>query len=74
MGVMMQAFYWDCPRAAGVEFAWWPHVTARLPDLRAAGFSALWLPPCNKAENAASMGYDPFDYFDLGEFDQRGAT
>ena len=72
MGVLMQAFYWDCPREAGVEFAWWPHVTERLPALRAAGFTALWLPPCNKASNAASMGYDPYDYFDLGEFDQRG--
>jgi alpha-amylase len=74
MGVLMQAFYWDCPRIAGVEFGWWRHVTQRLESLRQVGFSALWLPPCSKAADAASMGYDPFDLFDLGEFDQRGAV
>jgi alpha-amylase len=74
MGVLLQAFYWDCPREAGVERKWWQHVGARLDELRDAGFTALWLPPCSKAESATSMGYDPFDYFDLGEFDQRGGV
>jgi alpha-amylase len=72
MGVLLQAFYWDCPRVAGVEFGWWPYVTARLDAVREAGFTALWLPPCSKAASATSMGYDPFDLFDLGEFEQRG--
>jgi alpha-amylase len=74
MGVMLQAFYWDCPRVAGVERGWWRHVAARLDGLRDTGFTALWLPPCSKAASATSMGYDPFDYFDLGEFDQRGGV
>jgi alpha-amylase len=74
MGVLLQAFYWDCPRLAGVERGWWKHVAARLDGLRDAGFTALWLPPCSKAASATSMGYDPFDYFDLGEFDQRGGV
>ena len=74
MGVLLQAFYWDCPREAGVERGWWRHVAARLDGLRAAGFTALWLPPCSKAASATSMGYDPFDFFDLGEFDQRGGV
>ena len=74
MGVLLQAFYWDCPREAGVERGWWRHVSARLDGLRAAGFTALWLPPCSKAFSTTSMGYDPFDYFDLGEFDQRGGV
>src|SRR5262245_9895580 len=74
MGVLLQAFYWDCPREAGVEHGWWRHVTARLDGLRDAGFTALWLPPCSKAFSTKSMGYDPFDYFDLGEFDQRGGV
>jgi alpha-amylase len=72
MGVLLQAFYWDCPRLAGVEFGWWPYVTSRLDAIRDAGFTALWLPPCGKAASATSMGYDPYDLFDLGEFDQRG--
>ena len=75
MGVLLQAFYWDCPREAGVERKWWQHVGARLDELRDAGFTALWLPPVQQGRvSATSMGYDPFDYFDLGEFDQRGGV
>jgi len=40
-------------------------------DLGKAGFNALWLPPVNKAASTTSMGYDPYDYFDLGDFDQK---
>ena len=39
-----------------------------------AGFTALWLPPANKAANWESMDYDPYDYYDLGEFDQKGGV
>ncbi len=73
MGVLMQAFYWDCPAREGVEHAWWERVTTELPALAAAGFSALWLPPVSKGMSAAGMGYDPYDYYDLGEFDQKGS-
>jgi alpha-amylase len=72
MGVMLQAFYWDCPKIANREFGWWDHVREKLPGLREAGFPALWLPPCSKAASNTSMGYDPFDLFDLGEHDQCG--
>jgi alpha-amylase len=74
MGVMMQAFYWDCPREEKQEFKWWDLVRSRVPELAATGFSALWLPPVHKAANLGgpSMGYDPYDYYDLGEFDQKG--
>ncbi len=76
MGVMMQAFHWDCPRVDGHEFGWWDAVRARVPALAAAGFTALWLPPAHKAGNIGgpSMGYDPYDYYDLGEFDQKGGV
>ncbi|CAH2603154.1 putative Alpha-amylase [Rhodovastum atsumiense] len=74
MGVMMQAFYWDCPVLEGQAFAWWKLVKQRVPALAAAGFTALWLPPANKAASNTSMGYDPYDYFDLGEFNQKGSV
>ena len=74
MGVMMQAFYWDCPAIEGKPFQWWKHVEAEVPRLAAAGFTALWLPPANKAAGNTSMGYDPYDFFDLGEFDQKGSV
>jgi alpha-amylase len=72
---MMQAFYWDCPRKEVKEFKWWEHVAGQIPALAKVGFTSLWLPPVHKAANIGgpSMGYDPYDYYDLGEFDQKGA-
>jgi alpha-amylase len=74
MGVMLQSFYWDCPRAENREFQWWNTIRQEIPALAQTGFTALWLPPVHKAANlmGPSMGYDPYDYYDLGEFDQKG--
>ena len=76
MGVLMQAFYWDCPREEGKEFAWWNHVGTRLDSLHDAGITALWLPPASKGANIGgmSMGYDVYDYYDLGKYDQKGSV
>ena len=70
-GVMMQAFYWDVP-AGGT---WYNTVKSKLASWNAAGISAIWLPPVSKAQNGAfSMGYDPADYFDFGEYNQHGSV
>lgn len=70
-GVMMQAFYWDVP-AGGT---WYNTVKSKISAWDAAGISAIWLPPVSKAQNGPySMGYDPADYFDFGEFDQHGSV
>ena len=76
MGVMLQSFFWDCPRVDGREYQWWNYVREQIPALAEAGFTALWLPPVHKAANlnGPSMGYDPYDYYDLGEFDQKGGV
>jgi alpha-amylase len=69
-GVMMQAFYWDVP-AGGV---WWETVESKIDAWDAAGISSIWLPPLNKTMNGPfSMGYDPYDFYDFGEFDQQGS-
>ncbi|WP_130305980.1 alpha-amylase [Ancylomarina subtilis] len=69
--VMMQAFYWDVPAGGN----WWNTVDAKVADWADAGFNAIWLPPAAKAQNGTfSMGYDPFDYFDFGEYDQMGSV
>ena len=68
-GVMMQAFYWD-PPAGGV---WWDTITTKLEAWSSAGIESIWLPPVSKAQSGSySMGYDPTDYFDLGEYNQNG--
>ncbi len=76
MGVLLQAFHWDCPRLDGQEFTWWNFVATKLDELHAAGFTALWLPPASKGANIGdmSMGYDVYDYFDLGKHDQKGSV
>ena len=74
MGVIMQSFYWDCPKLENKEFQWWLFVKDKIKDLSGIGFTALWLPPACKAANLfgnMSMGYDPYDYYDLGDIDQK---
>ena len=76
MGVMFQAFYWNCPEQEQQDGTWWNFLCTKIPELAQAGFTALWLPPASKAANLGgpSMGYDPYDYYDLGDFNQKGRT
>lgn len=69
--VMMQAFYWDVePR-----FEWWTTLTGKIEDWAASGIDRIWLPVATKGQSGEySMGYDPSDYFDFGEFDQHGTV
>ncbi len=67
--VMLQAFYWDVP-----QYLWYITINDTLPEINASGFDAIWLPPPSKAQSGGfSMGYDPYDYYDLGEFNQMGS-
>ncbi len=70
-GVMMQGFYWDVePR-----HEWWEELTAKVGDWADAGVNRIWLPPASKGQSGGySMGYDPSDYFDLGEYDQHSTV
>lgn len=70
-GVMMQGFYWDVP-AGGT---WWEVVESKTAAWSSAGINAIWLPPVSKAQNGPySMGYDPTDYYDFGDFNQNGTV
>src|SRR5450432_358905 len=67
--IMLQGFYWDCPGG------WYATLEKEAPDLSKAGFSAIWLPqPAKGGAGAKSMGYDIYDHYDLGEFDQKGSV
>ena len=67
MGVMLQAFYWDCPEISGQEHLWWDHIRRHVVRLAGVGFTSLWLPPPHKAQGdpdhgrpgVRSIGYDP---------------
>lgn len=69
--VMMQTFYWDVePRGE-----WWNTITPKLTDWKANGVDRIWLPVATKgASGGFSMGYDPSDYFDFGEYEQHGTV
>ena len=72
-GVMMQGFYWDVPvtTAAGT---WWQNLGAKATELKAAGITALWLPPAYKGGSKFDVGYGVYDRYDLGEFNQKGTV
>jgi len=42
-----------------------------LPVLADLGITSIWLPPGCKANNPDGNGYDCYDLWDLGEFDQK---
>ena len=68
---MIQFFHWYTP---GDSFLW-KHAAEQAGYLADLGITAAWLPPGYKAAGgSASTGYDVYDLFDLGEFDQKGSV
>jgi len=75
-GVLLQGYFVNVPAPTpgnpNVDF-WWDHIAKQAKALREAGFTAVWLPPvCKAANGASSVGFDPFDDYDLGSKNQRG--
>jgi alpha-amylase len=73
---MMQAFYWDVPvDDVNKNGNWWNNLAGRAPELKRAGFTAVWTPPPSKGNfGIYDMGYGLFDHFDLGNYNQKGTT
>ncbi|KAJ7104144.1 glycoside hydrolase family 13 protein [Mycena belliarum] len=69
--LMLQFFTWDSRRN---DMSWWKHVETEIPKLKEMGFTQIWLPPPNKGANETGRGYDAYDLWDLGEFDQKGTV
>lgn len=68
---MIQFFHWYTP---GNSFLW-DHAADQAKYLADLGITAAWLPPAYKAAGGGnSTGYDVYDLFDLGEFDQKGSV
>lgn len=69
-GTMMQFFHWYSP-----EDTIWKEVKEKAEYLGNLGITSVWLPPAGKGESGGmSQGYDTYDLFDLGEFDQKGSV
>lgn len=70
-GIMMQYFHWYYPADGSL----WNKVSKEAKRLAELGVTALWLPPAYKgAAGKDSVGYDVYDIYDLGEFDQRSSV
>lgn len=65
---MMQYFEWYLPDN-GLH---WKRLAKQASALKEAGINMVWLPPAYKgAAGKSSVGYDVYDMYDLGEFDQK---
>jgi len=70
-GIMMQSFYWDVEPIGD----WYNLINSKVADWAESGVNRIWLPPVSKGQSGMfSMGYDPSDYFDVGEFEQHGTV
>ncbi|MCQ2508023.1 MAG: alpha-amylase [Dorea sp.] len=68
---LLQGFEWYLPN----DKLHWRRMAAKAQDLKKKGVDMIWLPPAYKgAGGEASVGYDVYDKYDLGEFDQRGSV
>lgn len=66
---MIQYFEWYLPD----NCLHWKRLSNKASSLRKAGINMIWLPPAFKgADGKSSVGYDVYDMYDLGEFDQKG--
>jgi alpha-amylase len=67
-GTIFQYFHWYYPTDGSL----WKKIAAEAANLAEMGFTAIWLPPACKGTNGIySVGYDIYDLYDLGEFDQK---
>lgn len=68
---LLQFFHWYTPGGGRL----WAELAERAPDLARMGITDVWLPPvCKGASGGQSVGYDIYDLYDLGEFDQKGGV
>ena len=68
---IFQFFHWYYPKEKNL----WNEAVAKAEHLQFAGISHVWLPPAYKSSAGDNgVGYDVYDLFDLGEFDQKGTV
>lgn len=70
-GTMIQFFHWYSEGNGQL----YDQIKNSADYLNELGISSVWFPPAYKgAGGGYSVGYDPYDLFDLGEFDQKGTV
>lgn len=68
---LVQYFHWYYNEADKL----WIKAGKEAENLARMGITGIWFPPAYKANSgASSVGYDPYDLYDLGEFDQKNTV
>ncbi|OQE26462.1 hypothetical protein PENSTE_c005G04893 [Penicillium steckii] len=67
--LIFQTFEWHMP----ADRRHWYRLKHLLPEWQSIGIDHIWIPPGCKGMDPNGNGYDIYDLFDLGEFDQKGA-
>jgi alpha-amylase len=68
---VLEAFWWNCRNSA--YSSWYTYLAKLAPRIAALGFDGIWTPPpCKGSGGSPDMGYTPFDYYDLGQKNQKG--
>ena len=71
--VILQAFWWDYWNG-NFENSYANYLTELAPRLRELDINAVWVPPFVKNTGTNSVGYSPFDFYDLGDKYQKGSV
>ncbi len=71
--VILQGFWWDYHHN-DYNARWSDYLMELAPRLKAMGVDAIWIPPSYKNHSLSSVGYAPFDHYDLGDKFQKGDT
>jgi alpha-amylase len=68
---VLEAFWWNSANSG--YSSWYTYLAKLAPRLAAFGFDGIWTPPpCKGSGGSPDMGYTPFDYYDLGQKNQKG--
>ncbi len=69
--LVLQGFWWDYWNN-NYQNGWANYLTELAPRLKSMGIDAVWIPPSIKNTGTNSVGYAPFDHYDLGDKWQKG--
>ena len=64
--IVLQGFWWDF-KNNNYPQGWANYLSDLSPRLRKMGIDAVWVPVNQKNANPSSVGYSPFDHYDLGD-------
>jgi alpha-amylase len=70
-GTILQAFHWYLPDDGKL----WSQLRDEASRLAKMGITVVWIPPSGKGTTGShSIGYDSYDIYDLGEFNQKDSV